>query len=108
MLKGKQLYNMSILFMALVVASAIITLTEVRNLASVQGQGNLTAGNITVTPEQKAAMCDPNNPKLRIVNTTESKICGIPTNTTSAANATTGAEAPPSTLPPSTATPTSP
>jgi hypothetical protein len=33
-----------------------------------------------MTPEQKAAMCDPNNPlsMLKSVNTTESKICSIP------------------------------
>ena len=49
----------------------------------------------------KAAICDPNNPlsKLNPVNTTESKICGIPvtikprTNMTTA-NTTTGEEAP--------------
>ena len=32
----------------------------------------------TVSPELKAKMCDPNNPSLRVVNTTESHICGIP------------------------------
>ena len=31
----------------------------------------------SITPQQKAAMCDPNNPKLKVVNMTESKICGI-------------------------------
>jgi peptidoglycan/xylan/chitin deacetylase (PgdA/CDA1 family) len=38
-----------------------------------------------VTPQQKAVICDPNNPKLKFVNSTESRICGIPltpTNTT--------------------------
>lgn len=32
----------------------------------------------SLTPEQKAAMCNPNNPKLKVVNMTESKIRGIP------------------------------
>src|SRR5919202_4361278 len=64
------------------------------------GQGNLTSGNVTLTPEQKDAICNPNNPesKLNPVNTTESRICGIPktlhTNSTSS-NMTTGEEAPP-------------
>ena len=34
--------------------------------------------NKTVSPELKSEMCDPNNPKLRFVNTTESNICGVP------------------------------
>ena len=31
-----------------------------------------------ISPELKAKMCDPSNPSLRVVNTTESHICGIP------------------------------
>jgi hypothetical protein len=31
-----------------------------------------------LSSEQKAAFCDPNNPRLKFVNITESKICGIP------------------------------
>jgi hypothetical protein len=34
--------------------------------------------NTSVSPEVKSKLCDPNNPKLRFVNATESKICGIP------------------------------
>jgi len=34
--------------------------------------------NKTVSPELKSKICDPNNPKLRFVNTTESNICGVP------------------------------
>jgi hypothetical protein len=97
MLRRKQLPVLSMLTTAIILASAIVTLTEIGKIVSAQGQGNLTAGNITLTPEQKAAVCDPSNPKLNIVNTTESKICGIPSNTTSAANTTTGTEAPPPT-----------
>jgi len=56
-----------------------------------QGQGNLTS----LTPEQKNAICSSVGSH---VNSTESKICGIPTtpasNTTSSENATTGPEAP--------------
>ena len=32
----------------------------------------------TISPEVKAKMCDPSNPGLKVVNTTESTICGIP------------------------------
>lgn len=28
----------------------------------------------TISPQEKSKLCDPNNPKLRFVNTTESKI----------------------------------
>jgi hypothetical protein len=31
-----------------------------------------------ITSEQKSQLCNPNNPKLNFVNSTESKICGIP------------------------------
>jgi hypothetical protein len=89
------------------------TLAEFGKLGIAQGQGNnITSssssieGNLTLTPEQKSAMCDPNNPlsKLKSVNTTESEVCGIPktqpsniTTTSAAANTTTRTEA----LPPS-------
>jgi hypothetical protein len=90
---------LSVLSIAVILAAAIVTLTGFGNFGIAQGQGNLTIGNLTLTPEQKAAICDPNNPlsKLDFVNTTESKICGIPktiTNTTSS-NMTTGAEVSP-------------
>jgi hypothetical protein len=39
-----------------------------------------TGGSLstTISPELKAKMCDPSNPSLKVVNTTESHICGIP------------------------------
>ena len=86
---------MSVLTIVMILAAAIVvTLTEFGSFGTTKGQENLTA-------EQKAAMCDPNNPKLKFVNGTESRICGIPKTVTSPANAssantTTGAEAPPS------------
>ena len=93
---------MSVLTIVIILAAAIVvTLTEFGNFRIAQGQGNLTIGNVTLTPEQKDAICNPNNPlsKLNPVNTTESKICGIPktlnaTNST-ASNMTTGEETPP-------------
>ena len=32
----------------------------------------------TISPQVKAIMCDPSNPGLKVVNTTEAHICGIP------------------------------
>jgi hypothetical protein len=48
----------------------------------------------TISAKLKAEMCDPSNPRLKVVNTTESRICNIPktvknTTTTAAAIATT-------------------
>jgi hypothetical protein len=84
-------------------AATMITLAGF-GICIVQGQVN-TNTSLLLTPQQKAAICDPNNPKLNFVNTTESKICGIPTtptNTTSsaAANTTTTSSEAPSVTPP--------
>jgi hypothetical protein len=97
--------------MVIILTSTIVTLTGFGTFGNAQGQGNLTKGNVTLTPEQVAAVCDPNNPKLNFVNTTESKLCGIPKTTANmttanmttanmtTANMTIGAETPPSTTP---------
>jgi hypothetical protein len=94
-----------IVFAVSIVVIASTLLSESGNFGIAQGQGNnITSssssieGNLTLTPEQKSAMCDPNNPlsKLKSVNTTESHTCGIPktqpsniTTTSAAANTTT-------------------
>ena len=88
--------SLSVLTILIILTASIVTLTQFGNFGIAQGQGNLTA-------EQKAAMCNPNNPKLKFVNGTESKICGIPktikspanASSSSSANTTTGAEASP-------------
>src|ERR687885_1836083 len=109
----KQWLVLSSLTMITTLASAvIIILAEFGTFGNAQGQGNqtqgnMTAGNVTLTPQQKDAICNPNNPasKLNPVNTTESKICGIPVTikprtsnatTSSGTNMTTGGETPPS------------
>jgi hypothetical protein len=82
------------------------TFSDFRRLGIAQAQGNNNITTSSLTPEQKAAMCDPNNPLSmpKSVNTTESRICGIPktqsSNTTSSENMTTGAEAPSAVPPP--------
>jgi hypothetical protein len=84
------------------VGIVLIALTELANFGIAQGQVSNSTPSSSLTPQQKAAMCDPNNPKLNFVNTTESKMCGLPKtvqNTT--ANITTGAQTPP---PPATST----
>jgi hypothetical protein len=81
-----QITSLNIVSITIILAAYILSvaLTEFGNSRIAQGQAN----NITsssLTPEQKATMCNPNNPKLNFVNSTESKICGIPptpTNTT--------------------------
>jgi hypothetical protein len=89
---------LTILSITIILAASIllVALPEFGNSGIAQGQGsNMTSPSLT--PEQKAAMCDPND---KFVNDTESSVCGIPptpTNTTTsseAPNTTTGAEAP--------------
>jgi hypothetical protein len=84
--------SLSLIPIVIILNTSIATaLTEFGNFGVAQGQGNLT-----LTPEQKAAICDPSNPssKLDHVNTTESKICGLPVDPSGTSNTTTGAEAP--------------
>ena len=74
-------------FTAVVLATAIASASAVLEIGIINGsQSQITPSsptspsptNKTVSPELKSKMCDPNNPKLRFVNTTESNICGIP------------------------------
>ena len=93
----------------IILGATFVILPGYGSFRIVQGQANDTsltpANNTSLTPEQKDAICNPNSPsaKLNPVNTTESKICGIPvtvkphpSNITSATNTTAGTEAPPS------------
>ena len=69
-----------IAIIVILTASTVLTLTDFWNFGVAQGQSNTTSSSSSLTPEQKAAICDPNNPSSRLnpVNTTESRICGIP------------------------------
>ena len=98
--------SITIIISATIFISTMVLLTMFKTMASAQGQGIPT-----LTPEQKAAMCNPNNPKLKVVNGTESKICGIPKtikNTTATGNMITGSEANPPPPPPSSMTSAAP
>jgi hypothetical protein len=89
----------------LVVFTAIIVVLAFGTLNVAQGQAG-GGGNITLTPAQKAAMCDPNNPSLKFVNTTESHICGIPKSPSP--NSTASSQLPTPTSPSVPASPTAP
>jgi hypothetical protein len=99
----------NILVVCIILGATFVILLGSGSFRIAQGQANDTslrpANDTSLTPEQKDAICNPNNPlsKLNPVNTTESKICGIPvtvqphpSNMTSATNTTVGTEAPPS------------
>jgi hypothetical protein len=91
----------------LVVFTAIVIVLAFGTLNVAQGQaGGGGGGNITLTPAQKAAMCDPNNPSLKFVNTTESHICGIPKSPSP--NSTATSQLPTPTSPSVPASPTAP
>jgi hypothetical protein len=89
---------MTIVSITVILAASmlLVTLPEFGNSGIAQGQGN-NMTSPSLTPQQKAAICNPND---KFVNDTESSVCGIPptpTNTTTsseAANTTTGSEAP--------------
>ena len=79
------------------IAMVMITITIVESSSVSQAQ--------QLTPEQKAAMCDPNNPRLKFVNSTESEICGIPKTPTNQTNSTTPTATPSKSLTPSATNP---
>lgn len=82
--------SVTIIHITLILAATVISiaLTDFGSRIIAQAQSNNPS---PLTLQQKAAMCNPSNPKLKFVNSTESKICGItptptptsiPTNTT--------------------------
>ena len=103
---GLRTVYLTIVSITVILAASIllVTLPEFGNSANAQGQvSNMTSPSLT--PQQKAAMCNPND---RFVNDTESSVCGIPptpTNTTTmsseAANTTTTENNTSSTIAPS-------
>jgi len=76
--------------MSIISAVTIVPLTGFENLGIAQGQVNST---FSLTPQQKAAMCNPNNPKLNFVNSTESEVCGLPSTPTNKTTTTTSPSA---------------
>ena len=60
-----------------VFTATIVMFIGVTNFGTAQGQA-ASSSSSSLTPQQRAAICDPNSPSLKVVNTTESRICGIP------------------------------
>jgi FlaG/FlaF family flagellin (archaellin) len=79
--------SFSILPITIILAASVasvVTLIEFGSAGTAQSQANPAS---SLTPQQKAAICDPNDTH---VNATESRICGKPvTASGSSANATT-------------------
>jgi hypothetical protein len=90
-----------IVMYAAVVSTTLVLEFGVLNIAL--GQGAAPTQSSTLTPAQRA-MCDPNNPSLAFVNTTESHVCGlppsIPSNTTTTPSTPTPSATSPSPNPP--------
>jgi hypothetical protein len=84
--------SLSVKCMSTIFAVTLASLTGFANFGIGIAQGQVNSTSSSLTTQQKAAMCNPNNPKLNFVNSTESEICGIPptptntTTTTPAAN----------------------
>ena len=84
---------------SIVFAATIVTITGFGIFSVAHGQGSNSTTS-SLTPQQKAAMCDPSNPKLNFVNSTESKLCGIPKSVKSnMSNTTTSPSSAPSVVP---------
>ena len=107
MRRAKVLLSSMIISIVIFTAATLVILIGFGNFGIAQGQANNTsltpANDTSLTPEQKDAICNPNNPasKLNPVNTTESRICGIPktvksplSNMTTSATTETGTETP--------------
>ena len=69
--------HQELIFTAVIIIGLIMTavITIGFSLSNV-AHGQVTPE--TITSQQKAIMCDPNNPKLHFVNSTESAVCGLP------------------------------
>jgi hypothetical protein len=99
--------SLGIIPITIIIAASVVStiaVTEYASFGIAYSQVSNRTLSSSLTPQQKAAMCNPSNPKLNFINTTESKICGIPptsTNTTMPTNITaptTGKQSPPSSL----------
>jgi hypothetical protein len=101
--------DLRIVSISIISITIIVSANIVIALPGFGGIG-IAHGQVTpsLTPEQKAAMCNPSNPKLKVVNMTESKICGLPVTVSKRASTNTTANTTPlendntsgSTLPP--------
>ena len=60
----------------ILVSSIVVSVALTASVSVGIAHGRVSA--VLIAPQLKAAICNPNSPKLKVVNMTESKICGIP------------------------------
>jgi hypothetical protein len=90
--------SLGIMSITIILAVSVVlvkSITEFGNVGVAYGQGsNSTSSSLpSLTPQQKAAICNPND---KSINATESKICGVPvTAQPNSPNMTTGVQASP-------------
>ena len=87
---------MLIIILAVSIGGVASTSAGLGKIGIAQGQGDNSTSSSSLTPEQRAAMCEPGD---KHVNTTESKICGIPKHVPSNATTTTSSSSEESTTP---------
>lgn len=61
-----------------VVLTITVIIAQIETVSTSQAQ--------QMSAEEKKSFCSPNNPRLKFVNSTESKICGIPATPSPPAN----------------------
>ncbi|MFL6378994.1 MAG: hypothetical protein ACJ72R_16240, partial [Nitrososphaeraceae archaeon] len=61
---------------AILTSTAVVYAQQLSSSSSSPAAGD--DNQLAISSELKAKMCDPSNPTLKVVNTTESNICGIP------------------------------
>ncbi|MFL6318780.1 MAG: hypothetical protein ACJ73C_18880, partial [Nitrososphaeraceae archaeon] len=64
--------------LAAILTSTAVVYAQQLSSSSSPAAGDSSSLSNTISSELKAKMCDPSNPSLKVVNTTESTICGIP------------------------------
>jgi hypothetical protein len=62
---------------AILASTAAVVFVYAQQLSSSSLPAGSSHSTATISPELKAKMCDPSNPGLKVVNTTESQLCGI-------------------------------
>ncbi|MFL6454623.1 MAG: hypothetical protein ACJ71L_11570 [Nitrososphaeraceae archaeon] len=63
---------------AILTSTAVVYAQQLSSSSSSPAAGDSSSLSNTILSEIKAKMCNPSNPTLKVVNTTEARICGIP------------------------------
>jgi hypothetical protein len=70
--------SLTLTFFSILVSILLSAIWSHANVYAQQISSSSGGGTSTLSSELKAKMCDPSNPSLKVVNTTESNVCGIP------------------------------